>query len=437
MKESFEDRITKRVKEVMEHYEPEYSPQAWEEFREKMTVPQFWLKRIFLRYRYWLGGLAITGALIVTVKILSPTALEKESFTITENSELARSPETEKKKVAVYSERTVPKIHNNLKTVTILNNEIIYPADLSDPLNDSLPAAYGKNFQIEYPTYVMSDNIEKRSIGSDLLKVKELSYPIQNTQLIPIKLQPGKIYVFKSPSYDKTGKFKLQLPAFNSLTTESKAYDRFVGPNRLALFYSSEVHHSDILKTIGISHGLGISLEGPINSSVLISVGLSFQAMNYKKTISSIKVPVRNMHQPTDTIIIPQYVDSLEIRSGSYKFLELPVSISFKFIESEKSQVWIGTGVSLIAFLGQNYTYETIVGGVSTSSSASVKPWENIYPLASLNLSLLYRYKFSDRLFLHSSIQYKQNLTEMGYNSMKLNRLNLQIGLIYRFGREN
>lgn len=74
---------------------------------------------------------------------------------------------------------------------------------------------------------------------------------------------------------------------------------------------------------------------------------------------------------------------------------------------------------------------------MSKSSSASVIAWLNIHPLASLNFSLLYRYIFNDRYFLHGSIQYKHHLVPLGYNSMKLNRLNLQIGLIYRFRYED
>ncbi len=69
------------------------------------------------------------------------------------------------------------------------------------------------------------------------------------------------------------------------------------------------------------------------------------------------------------TLIDFYYIDSIGIRSGSYKFLELPVSVNFKFIESPRSQVWLGTGISSIAFLKQDYTYETIVEGISESSS--------------------------------------------------------------------
>jgi hypothetical protein len=156
--------------------------------------------------------------------------------------------------------------------------------------------------------------------------------------------------------------------------------------------------------------------------------------MNFDVTISSQKVPPEGPFQPVDTIQTIYNVDSIAIRSGSYKFLELPVAVNFKFLESTKSQVWLSAGISAIAFLQQDYTYETVVDGISSSSNVSVKAWEDIHPLASFNIGLLYRYKLSDRFFLNGSAQYKQHLVPLGYNSMKLNRLNFQAGIIYRFG---
>ncbi len=75
------------------------------------------------------------------------------------------------------------------------------------------------------------------------------------------------------------------------MLTKEESYDKFVGPNKLAFFYSPEIHYSDSLKTLGVSQGIGISFEGPIRSSVSISAGLSYQAINFHKTIFSEKVP--------------------------------------------------------------------------------------------------------------------------------------------------
>ena len=78
---------------------------------------------------------------------------------------------------------------------------------------------------------------------------------------------------------------------------------------------------------------------------------------------------------------------------------------------------------------------ETITGGVSDKVNTTAKAWENIHLLGSVNLSLTYRYKLVDRFYLNSAFQYKQHFQSLGSDFLKLNRLNLQIGFVYQFGR--
>ncbi len=267
-------------------------------------------------------------------------------------------------------------------------------------------------------------SIERNVIIPVFMEEISLGCQCNITQLIPMKSQTEVVSGTKPLSSDKTAKSKFQWPELNSIFTKEERYDKFVGPNKLAIFYSPEFLHSNSLKSLGIAHGIGISFEGPVRSSISVSAGLSYQAIDYHITISSENVP----ESPEDTTYI---------ESGNYKYLEVPVSINFKFFESAGSQLWFGMGLSSIAFLKQNYTSETIVGGISDQATFSAKGWENILPLASLNFGLQYRYQFSNRFTLHSSVQYKQCLVPLGYNSMRLNRINLQIGLLYRFGRED
>ncbi len=256
-------------------------------------------------------------------------------------------------------------------------------------------------------------------------------------RLIAVEYQPESSQLPIRHATDKGGKLEFYWPDFKSLITNNEDYDKFAGPNKLELFYSPEIHFSDSIKTIGLAQGIGVSFEGRLRSLISVSAGLSYQSINFNNETVFKVPPTIPPLQPADTNRIFYMIDSIEIRSGSYKFLELPVSLNFKFLETTKSEVWLGTGISAIAFLRQEYTYETLVEEVSESSSVSVKAWENIYPLASLNFSLLYRYNLSYRSLMHGSIQYKQHLVPMGYNSMKLNRLTLQVGIIYRFGRED
>jgi hypothetical protein len=438
MKELFEDRITKRIKEALEHYEPDYSPHAWEKLRKQMPAPESRLKKLFLKYKFWLSGVAIIGVLVIVYKAANVQLANKNSAVDPESSESANYFVSEQPKEITYSDKTstlrysVSDISSGEEEKNVSSKvATVRPADF-------FSATYNDYTQTGNAITEMPESIERISIIPVLQEKIDFGYQFNNSRLIPIEYQAEDNQLLKDQSHDKTRKFEFHWPGFNSSLTREEDYNKFVGPNKLAFFYSPEIHYSDSLGNMGVSQGFGITFEGRIRSLVSISAGLSYQAINFNKTISSEKVPPHDLVlQPPDTNRIFYYVDSTEIRSGSYKFLELPVSVNFKFFESARSQVWLGAGISSIAFLRQEYTYETVVEEISESSSVSVKAWENIHPLASIDFSLLLRYNVSDRTLLHGSVQYKQHLVPLGYNSMKLNRLNFQVGIIYCFGRED
>jgi hypothetical protein len=424
MKESTDDRITKRIREVMEQYEPGYSPQAWEKLRKQIPVPVFWLKKLFLKYGYWFAGVAIIGVLLVAYKVTSLTASDNNSANDPVLSESANLYVREEPKEITYSEKTATKSHG-ISEVGISPEEKNISSKITPVRKtDSLAAVYLDYTQSGNTIEEKHESIEINPVTPVSLAETDFGFHENNT-LIPIKYVAEDPPALKSSSSKKTGKSDFQWPELDFAFKKEDGYDKFVGPDKITLFYSPEILRSDSLKTLGVSQGIGISLEGPIRSSVSISAGLSYQAINFHKTISPVKVS----ESPDDTI---------NIESGSYKYLEVPVSLNFKFFESTRSQVWIGTGISSVVFIKQNYTSERLIGGISDQViKTSAKGWENILPLSSLNLSLLYRFKLSERLFLQSSVQYKLHLIPLGYNSIKLNRISLQAGLTYHFGRKN
>jgi hypothetical protein len=427
MKKPFEDRITEKIREVMEQYEPDYSPQAWEKLRKEMPVPVFWLKRVFLKYKYWFSGIAISGALLIAFKVTSELPAEKSSVIDAVSYEasnylLSVNPEEKPYSEKIYStSQTIPypSISHEAKTLSSQGT--------TASVTDSFQSAYQENTHQGNQIEELSGKIVENPVIPVFIEVPDFSFPADFAGLIPIKSKAEGIAVLKSHSSEKAGKAEFQWPELNLVFTKEEGYDKFAGPNKIAFFYSPELLRSGSLKNLGISQGIGFSLEGPVRSSVSVSAGLSYQAINFRKVFS-------------EKILLPDettFIDSIGIRSGSYKYLEVPVLLNFKFFESGRSQIWLGTGISSIVFLKQDYTSETIVGGTSDQVSSSAKVWENILPLASINLDLLYRYKFTERLSLHSSVLYKFHVIPLGYNSMKLNRLTLQAGFIYRFGRQD
>jgi hypothetical protein len=431
MKKPFEDIITEKIKEVMDLYEPDYSPQAWEKLRKQLPVPEFWLKRVFLKYKFWVSDIAMIGFLFIIYNAASVLPEEKDSAVDPQFSETIDHSGSEKPIEIAHSENS-SFLRQNISEMGISRKEeniSTKPAPVL--LTDSLSTAGQVDLQTENAIAEMPEGIERKPVKPILLEGKEYHFQFNITELIPIKSHGEEIPVLKSPYIETAGRSKFQWPEFNSLFTKDDGYDKFIGPNEVAIFYSPEILRTRSLKTLGISNGIGISLEGPVRSSFSISTGLSYQALDFNVTVFSEKVPLSDI---SGGIV---YIDSIGITSGSYKYLEIPVSFNFKFLESIKSQVWFATGISSVIFLKQDYSSTTRVGGNNDQVNVSAKGWENILPAASINLGLLYRYKFSDHLFLHSSFLYKPHLVPLGYNSMKLNRLNLQVGIIYSFGRKN
>jgi hypothetical protein len=435
MRESVEERITMRIREVMQQYEPDYSPSAWEKLRKHMAEPEFRFKKLMLKYKFWLSCLTIAGVLIIVYKDTDVLPANKYPEIDTVFSASSNNFLPEKPKETGYTEKNGTVRFGDSDTHSIQKWENRSSDTAREPITEFYSASSPDYNQTENAIEEIIDNFEQIHFNPVSLSIMDKDYQHDISRLIVKTFQPPKIPVTKPLLPNKTKKFKIQWPGSNSAITDGNGYDRFTGPNKLVFYYSTEIHSTPSYNSFGISNGAGFSLEGPIRSSISISAGLSYQSINFDRTIFSEKVYSHNSSQyPTDTIDISELIDSTGIISGSYNYLELPVAVNFKFLESPRSQIWLSAGISAIAFLEQNYNNVTIVGGISDSSSVSVKAWENIHPLASFNIGLLYRYKLSDRFFLHGSAQYKQHLVPLGYNSMKLNRLNFQAGITYRFG---
>ncbi len=438
MKELSDDIMIKRIREAVEQYEPDYSPQFWEKIRKQRPVPEFWLITLLQKYKFWPLVLTITGVLFITfmatdirpsdknsaVDMLSLDAL---SYSVSGKVKEITSSENTSASGNIISSGSAGQERINISTEAV-------PARITDPR----PSAISEYIPVEDAIEVRPGSIEKSTGIPVLSDGADFGYHFRPQHLIPVEYRVEDIQLLKGQADDRSSKAEFHWPDLKSLIKEED-YDKFLGPNKLTFFYSPEIHYSDSIKTIGVSQGIGITFEGPIRSLISVSAGLSYQSISFNdKTVFSGLVPPTGPWQPSDTNSTFYYIDSIAIRCGSYKFLEVPVSLNFRFLETTRSQVWFGAGISSIAFLRQEYTYETFVEGISKSSSSkSIKAWENIHPVGSLNFGLLYRYKFGERFLLHGSLQYKHHLAKLGYNSMKLNRLNLQIGLAYRFGRED
>jgi hypothetical protein len=435
MKVKLEDRITKRIKKVMVQYEPEYSPLAWERLKKQLPVPESRVKKLLGKHSSGFFLAVIAGVLIIVYTITSLLPVDKNSVTDPRSSESENYSVTGTTEETGYSKKPTIIRHENSNIIIEQEKKSISSDIIPVQITDPYLATDKDKVQSGGAVEGISEVIKNDFVPPVMIEGTDFCSQEIVIGLIPIESRDEDIRLWKDRTNEKKRKLKFNSPDFNLLFLKDKSYDKFTGPDKLAIYYSPEIHRSDSLKTLGVSQGIGISFEGPVRPLISISAGLSYQSIDFHKTLFVEKVPPHLVLQPDDTShMMFYYLDSIGIRSGSYKFLELPVAVNYRFIESHRSQVWLSAGLSSIVYLGQKYFYETIVEKVHNSSSISIKEWGNIHPLASVNFGILYRYNISDRYLLQSSMQYKHHLTPLGYYSMKINRLEFQIGLIYYFG---
>jgi hypothetical protein len=413
MKESFEDKMNNRFKETLENFQVEYDPHAWERLQKELS---------FKRASYWrnwkiLAGL-IVGIIAVCVIVYWGYLPGIKSLIINQSVQ---------NQVSTAIKETNPQLGAKTEKALSLSIEKLDMITRSEKKAEKV---------IPEPTISLSDEPGIVAVGSEngnlanpfIEKVTEKSGPISEAK-IELKLMPITKRTIAA-SEGKRQKLNLRLPKLN-LDLSDNGYSRFVGPNKLSVFYNPEFQMEKTLKNPGVAHGLGFELEGPINSKINLALGINYFSKSYTNTeifrLDSSKVS--GLHVP--------FVDSTINRSGNYQFLEMPVTIRLNLYSGQRSSLFFDCGFSAIAFLNQQYNTQTIVNQVETGDTIKSKAWKNIHPFASLNFGLTYRYALSERLSLCASVVYKNHLTGLGALPMELNRFTGKIGIVYRFGRND
>ena len=140
MKELFDDRFTQRIKEVLEQYEPAYSPQAWEKLRKQMPVPESRLKKLLLKYKFWFSGLVITGILITVYNVTNIQLADGVSAIDPVSSEYVNYSVSDNSKEVTYSEKTAG-LRNGISEISIgQEDKSVFTEVTLVRITESLPA---------------------------------------------------------------------------------------------------------------------------------------------------------------------------------------------------------------------------------------------------------------------------------------------------------
>lgn len=423
MKELFEEKMTSKFREVLENYEPAYSPQAWEKLSLQLPVKVPFRRRFFK----WYFGLALCLLTIGVFTLHNRKTGDQINQLIQETETTKNEPDQNQ------SNTNNPSLCLDSKS-GIKNN--LYQ-------NEVKPSGF-VNGVPSGDTSLPDNTFQEKKLNQLDPLTNELR---SNTNINNVLQESGNNVNPYNNKTKKRGKhsFRIKdyLPEISFKSNEWSSYSNFIGPTQFALFYNPEVHSISANRHMRLSQGIGIEFEGPLSTFLSVAGGVSYQSNGYSRRISRNELLLPPNIRLTNNIYndeksqFTEVTDSVTNRSIAYQFLEVPVSLKLALFQSNRSKIILDAGVSAIFFLNEKYvTPFSNQERIIFSEERTFTPFENIHPLGSFNTGLSYRYLLGKRLSFFGSLQYKINLTPFGGNELKIDRLSSQFGFIYRFGRK-
>ena len=444
MHESFENKMTEKFRQVLENYEAGYSAEAWEKLKPVLPPRPPFIFRILRNFKYWFPGIIITGTLIFILKTDLPS-LNAVIPPARENSQALCNPENVPALQPVAT-GAKPVIKTRQDYLLPLNgspsgNSTKYdlpsvPSEIHE--ESSRPAEKSPVESVSLPDVTANDSWKSFRQPAPSMAGYKMPAP-GLLSLVPVYADPAPetpVRAAAIPKHKSAG-FKFSFPQIGSLLKTDEDYNRFTGPQRIIFLYNPEIPRDKNLKLLGLSQGGGINIEGNLRHSVSVSAGIFYQSASYSKVAFSAKVPPHNLHIPADSINKSLYIDSVIVKSGRYSFVEIPLTVNLKLIETGKSLLALNCGFSVVICLGQKQSTTTRVGDNSTTSSVTTGAWSKISVPGSINTGLTFERSLSDRFSLIMSAGYKFGTWKQWPPAMQISRFSLQAGIAYKFGKRH
>lgn len=437
MKE-FDKQMTHTIKGMLENYEAEYTPQAWDKLNSSLDanlsanspIKKWWWFGI-------IGFLLIAGFLIIRY---SPSVSPEQSI---------------QKNQSIQYKQTMKKNESSPLSIEDSSASLICSPSQEKQIDQiSLP---NKN---KISSFVISSSLDSSEYlffdRHDLEGICFLNTQPINHLLITDyatdqleDISSSRFLIFetsqKQSRFKRKSKFRIELPQISLSTKNNKFYKKFLGPNKLIAYLNPEIHKSEMFKQSSISSGWGIEIEGPLSKQLSVSIGVAFQTNKLSQGVSidelNQNMLIKNPADFTESEfekLIP-LGDSVMNRTAEYQLLEIPLTFKLYLLKSNKSNVNVRCGLSALFFLKETYNLPFLMGSelAPYQETKNYKAFENIQLFGSVNLGLGYQYQFTDRLALTTSFDYKLGLNKLGDVTGNLNRMSFQAGISYRFGRSD
>jgi len=434
--------IFDKVRATLEEYQPECSSSSWNKMSVLLNQQPKAVKPI--SGTEWFKGF-ISGVLVTIVLVGSLYFIFEEK-----TSEPKQTSATNVAAIDIKTNKSPEVLKANQKSEIIKNNSKNDYAQVSSGVADvyNIDLSELKDDEIAPNEQIASYELARDLRRADNDRANFNDNTVSFRTIVPkgfnadnyIRVEPEKIVGFhpkSKPAIRKVdrsnGKTKLITINWDlfkgSFGLQDDMYKKFIGPDKIKLGYSPEVVFGNFQSKSGISHGLGLALEGSISKRLSVGIGVNLRKYEWTKrkefkSLQMDELPDTSYHY---------VVDSTHQNVGKWQYFELPVSFSLHFMTFGKSKIFINTSIAAVIMQSENYEFNRIIGQDKFLQKTELKPFSNYNILGNIRVGFEYRYAINRRWNLYFEPYYKWYLKGVGVTSYKPRSFGINVGLIYQF----
>lgn len=357
---------------------------------------------------YWitrLGGVAALLFLFLMIRILLP-----------EQQKQGAEPNETKTEIAKTDEK-----QNQTQAPT----EITKPAEVKKPVYVASMAKEKIKVTTQPAKKQATTNLpENTAAKSDSAAANNTTVPKELTgQKVPSgesNIQAAKQDTVKSPTRESNPVNESPLLA-NTEPELKPEPERQMRKLALSVLVAPDYNGVDNLNNAKMGNDLGLMLTYGIAKNWSVSTGGIYAKKLYDASYTS--------YQPTKNLWTKYYPSSV---NADCRVLDIPVNISYAFLNRNKTKILLGTGISSYIMLRENYHFNYYKVYKNTLVDYRVVN-ENQHWLSVVNVQASIEQQINSRLSISLQPFMKIPLKNIGFAGVKLQTLGLAVNLNWNF----
>lgn len=383
---------------------------------EKRKRGVFWLT--------WLGGVAALILLFFTIQMLLPDDQKQ----IIQQAEVQQNDhKISVEKIQSVASREVKKTISVTEAgpnPLLAQNKPNKPVNAvkKDPGSNSLSAKNNPLSKQLSPNHSLDRSSENKTTGNDTARVENLSVAAASNskEVNPDRQTTRKSDTKKSDEQKRSSAYE-SLYAPNERPNVQPEPKHWYSKLALSVLAAPGYNGVNTLNNASFGNDFGLLLTYKLSKNWSLSTGGVYSKKLYETGFGN--------YNPTENLWDEYYPKSI---SADCRILDIPLNISYKFLNSKNRTISIGSGISSYIMLREDYSFsyveqdpETVVGYHEVN--------ENQHWLSVLNFQATFEQRLNPRVSIGFQPYMKIPLSNIGFAGVKLESLGMAVILNWNF----